>query len=76
MTKEYILFMKKTFLVKDDFVDSRVDRWFKRNVYNVPQSLIEKNLRQGRIKIKILIIRCKEELHQSSCSTIPNFILP
>ena len=43
--------MKKTFLVKDDFVDSRVDRWFKRNVYNVPQSLIEKNLRQGRIKI-------------------------
>ena len=26
--------MKKTFLVKDDFVDSRVDRWFKRNVYN------------------------------------------
>ena len=43
--------MKKTFLVKDDFADSRVDRWFKRNVYNVPQSLIEKNLRQGRIKI-------------------------
>ena len=43
--------MKKTFLVKDNFVDSRVDRWFKRNVYNVPQSLIEKNLRQGRIKI-------------------------
>jgi len=43
--------MKKTFLVKDNFVDSRVDRWFKRNVYNVPQSLIEKNFRQGRIKI-------------------------
>ena len=43
--------MKKTFLVKDDFVDSRVDRWFKRNVYNAPQSLIEKNLRKGRIKI-------------------------
>ena len=43
--------MKKTFLVKDNFVDSRVDRWFKRNVYNAPQSLIEKNLRKGRIKI-------------------------
>ena len=43
--------MKKTFLVKDEFIDSRVDRWFKRNVYNVPQSLIEKNLRKGRIKI-------------------------
>ena len=43
--------MKKIFSVKDDFVDSRVDRWFKRNVSNVPQSLIEKNLRKGRIKI-------------------------
>ena len=26
--------------------------------------------------IKNLINRCKEELDQSSCSTIPNFILP
>ena len=27
-------------------------------------------------KIKNLIKKCKEELNQFSCSTIPNFILP
>ena len=43
--------MKFFFLVKDDFVDSRLDRWFRRNICEVPQSLIEKNLRKGNIKI-------------------------
>ena len=43
--------MQKTFLVKDDFIDSRVDRWFRKNVCAVPQSLIEKYLRKGKIKI-------------------------
>ena len=43
--------MKKSFLITEDFVDSRVDKWFKRNVCKVPQSLIEKNLRKGNIKI-------------------------
>jgi len=43
--------MKNSFFIKDDFVNSRLDRWFKRNICNVPQSLIEKNIRQGNIKI-------------------------
>jgi len=43
--------MKKSFLITEDSVDSRVDKWFKRNVCKVPQSLIEKNLRKGNIKI-------------------------
>jgi 23S rRNA pseudouridine955/2504/2580 synthase len=43
--------MNKTFIIKDDFTNTRVDRWFKRNVYDVPQSLIEKSLRKGKIKI-------------------------
>ena len=43
--------MKKIFLVKNDFVNSRLDRWFKKNVFDVPQSLIEKNIRKGNIKI-------------------------
>ena len=43
--------MKKSFLITEDFVDSRVDKWFKRNICKVPQSLIEKNLRKGNIKI-------------------------
>ena len=43
--------MKKFFLIKDEFVNSRLDRWFKRNIHDVPQSLIEKNLRKGNIKV-------------------------
>ena len=43
--------MKKVFLVKEDFINSRLDRWFRKNVCEVPQSLIEKNIRKGNIKI-------------------------
>ena len=43
--------MKKTISVKDDFASSRLDRWFRKNVCDVPQSLIEKNIRKGNIKV-------------------------
>ena len=43
--------MKKIFLVTNDFVNSRLDRWFRKNVCDVPQSLIEKNIRKGYIKV-------------------------
>ena len=43
--------MKKFFLIKPDFINSRLDRWFRRNICDVPQSLIEKYIRKGNIKI-------------------------
>ena len=43
--------MEKIFSVKNDFVNTRLDRWFRRNVCEVPQSLIEKNIRKGKIKV-------------------------
>jgi len=43
--------MKKFFSVTNDYIDSRLDRWFKKNICDVPQSLIEKNIRKGNIKI-------------------------
>ena len=43
--------MKKTYLIDSNFASSRLDRWFKKSVFDVPQSLIEKNLRKGNIKI-------------------------
>ena len=43
--------MKNFFLVKDDFINARLDRWFRKNVCDVPQSLIEKNIRKGNIKV-------------------------
>ena len=45
------MFMKKTFLVKEDYINTRLDRWFRRNICEVPQSLIEKNIRKGNIKV-------------------------
>ena len=34
--------MDKIFLVKKDFVNSRIDRWIKRNIRQVPQSSYRK----------------------------------
>ena len=41
----------RKFLVEEDFINTRLDRWFKKKVYDVPQSFIEKNLRTGNIKV-------------------------
>tara|TARA_Y100000590_G_scaffold12258_1_gene14894 strand:+ start:2746 stop:3657 length:912 start_codon:yes stop_codon:yes gene_type:complete len=41
----------RKFIVDEDFINSRLDRWFKKKIYDVPQSFIEKNLRRGNIKV-------------------------
>ena len=41
----------RKFLVEEDFINTRLDKWFKKKVCDVPQSFIEKNLRRGNIKI-------------------------
>ena len=43
--------MKKSFIIKEEFNESRLDRWFRRNVLNLPQSLLEKTIRKGNIKV-------------------------
>ena len=43
--------MNKTFIIDDDYNGARLDRWFKKKVCNVPQSLIEKSIRKGNIKV-------------------------
>ena len=43
--------MHKKFVVNKDYHNSRFDRWFKQNISNVPQSLIEKIVRKKKIKI-------------------------
>ena len=53
--------MKKILNVTEDYHDMRIDRWVKKKIFNVPQSLIEKSLRQGKIKVNNLIVKsaCK-----------------
>ena len=43
--------MRKSFTVDEDFNDSRLDKWFKQKVINLPHSLIEKIIRQNKIKV-------------------------
>ena len=43
--------MFKKLIVSKDYQNSRFDRWFKHNVSNIPQSLIEKLIRKKKIKI-------------------------
>jgi len=43
--------MKKSFIITEEFNESRLDRWFRRNVLNLPQSLLEKTIRKGNIKV-------------------------
>ena len=43
--------MKKSYIVDSTFNDMRIDRWIRNSVGKIPQGLIEKNLRSGKIKI-------------------------
>ena len=43
--------MSKLFTVVEEYHESRLDKWFKQNVINLPHSLIEKIIRQNKIKV-------------------------
>ena len=43
--------MPKIYTVEKDYHNSRFDKWFKRKIINLPQSLIEKIIRQNKVKI-------------------------
>ena len=43
--------MFKKFIVDKDYHNSRFDKWFKQNVFNIPQSLIEKIVRKNKVKV-------------------------
>ena len=43
--------MPQKVTVKKDYHNSRFDRWFKANIINLPQSLIEKILRINKVKV-------------------------
>ena len=43
--------MPKTFTVSKDYNNCRFDRWFKHNIGQYPQSLIERLIRKKRLKL-------------------------
>ena len=43
--------MPRSYIVDDDYNDSRLDKWIKNKIINIPHSLLEKILRQNKIKV-------------------------
>ena len=43
--------MPNVYTVNDDYNEYRLDKWFKNKVINLPHSLIEKIIRQNKIKV-------------------------
>jgi len=43
--------MNKSFKIDSSSINMRIDRWIRNNIGKVPQSLVEKNLRIGKIKL-------------------------
>ena len=43
--------MNKLYIVDDTYEGIRIDKWIRNNLGNVPQGLIEKSLRTGKIKL-------------------------
>ncbi len=64
--------MMNFYSIKEEFINSRLDRWFKRNISNVPQSFIEKNVRKGNIKVNNKKEKCSYKLKKEDKITIYN----
>ena len=43
--------MPKIFIVDDEYHETRLDKWFKQKVINLPHSLIERIIRKNKIKL-------------------------
>ena len=67
--------MKNIHTIDNDSVNSRLDRWFKREISKVPQSLIEKNLRKGNIKVNGKKEKSSYKLQNKDIVTIHNLNL-
>ena len=65
--------MKKIYEINNDFLNCRIDRWYKKNLCNIPQSLLEKNIRNGNIKVNNKKIKSSYKLQLSDKIIINNF---
>jgi 23S rRNA pseudouridine955/2504/2580 synthase len=54
--------MKKTYIVDSTCNDMRIDRWIRLSISKVPQGLIEKSLRSGKIKLNLKKVKSSYKL--------------
>ena len=67
--------MKKIYKIKIDYAETRLDRWFRKNICQVPQSLIEKNLRKGKIKVNYKKVTSSYKLQKNDQVILYNIAL-
>jgi 23S rRNA pseudouridine955/2504/2580 synthase len=65
--------MKKSYSVESTFNDMRIDRWIRNNLGNIPQSLIERNLRSGKIKLNNKKIKSSQKIKTNDIIDFFNF---
>ena len=65
--------MKKIYAIDDDFIEMRLDKWIKKKISNVPQSLIEKNIRKGNIKVNNKKTKSSYNLKKNDKVVLYNF---
>ena len=65
--------MKKTYNVDSTHNNMRIDRWVRNNIGNIPQGLIEKNLRKGKIKLNKKKIKSSHKVKTNDQIDLFNF---
>ena len=65
--------MKKSFIVDYELNEMRLDRWIRNNLGKIPQGLIEKNLRNGVIKVNKKKVKSYYKIKTNDQINIFNF---
>ena len=65
--------MKKVYFIDKNFINIRLDKWFKNNICYVPQSLLEKNIRTGKIKVNFKKRKSSYKLQLNDQVIVNNF---
>ena len=65
--------MKKTYNVDSTHDNMRIDRWVRNYIGNIPQGLIEKNLRKGKIKLNKKKIKSSQKIKTNDQIDLFNF---
>ena len=65
--------MRNSYLINNDSISMRLDRWIKKNISNIHQSLIEKNIRRGNVKINNKKEKSSYKLKKNDKVSLYNF---
>ena len=67
--------MKNSFKIDKKSIGLRIDKWIKQNIGKLPQSLIEKSLRKGKIKLNNKKVKSSIKLKENDILSLYNLNL-